>query len=208
MSFIESLPTITEFTRIYLAIFYSCVACFYTIKIIIAQKHKLVELVHPGERFSSTWWNHITFRIFRASIWMICLIRVFYEGVDNYLIMLTSLQTFPIILLGLILMTAGFSMTIIVHRSMGSKWRSGIDSQGPKQLITDGYFKRSRNPIFVCVAFSQLGFFLALPSVFTLICLLIGLLMLRRQIQSEELHLTKIFANEYRTYATDVRRWL
>ncbi|WP_426370099.1 methyltransferase family protein [Pseudocolwellia sp. HL-MZ7] len=207
MNFIESPSAIIEFARIYLAIFYSCVALFYTVKIIITQKNELVELVHSGERFSSTWWNHMTFRFFRASIWLICLSRVFYEGLDNYLIILTPLQAFPIILLGLILMTVGFSMTVVIHLSMGNKWRSGIDTAGPQQLITDGYFKRSRNPIFACIVVSQIGFFLALPSVFTLICLLIGVLMLHRQILSEEQHLTTLFANEYKTYATDVRRW-
>ncbi len=209
MDFIE-LPTTTliEFTRIYLAMFYTIVAVFYTVKIIITQKKQLVDLVHPGERYCSTWWNHLTFRFFRASIWLICLTRVFFEGIDTYLVMFTPLQSFPIILLGLVLMTVGFGMTIVIHLSMGDKWRSGIDNTGPKQLITDGYFRRSRNPIFVCVAFSQLGFFLALPSLFTLICLLIGVVMLHRQIIAEEQHLTNVFANEYKTYTTDVRRWL
>ncbi|MDO7083503.1 methyltransferase [Pseudocolwellia sp. AS88] len=208
MDFIQSPSGIIEFARIYLAIFYTCVALFYTVKIIVTQKKQLVDLVHPGERFCSTWWNHLTFRFFRASILLICLSRVFFEGIDTYLVMLTPLQTFPVIFVGIVFMTVGFGMTVVIHLSMGNKWRSGIDNTGPKQLITDGYFRRSRNPIFVCVAFSQLGFFLALPSLFTLICLLIGVVMLHRQIIAEEQHLTNVFANEYKTYATDVRRWL
>ncbi|XPF94442.1 methyltransferase family protein [Colwellia sp. RE-S-Sl-9] len=208
MNTINASSGIIEFTRIYLAIFYTCVAAFYTIKIILAQIKRPVELVLPGERFCSTWWNHMTFRFFRLSIWMVCLFRVFFEEIDNYLVMFTSLQTLPIIFTGITLMTLGFAMTIVVHRSMGDKWRSGIDLEGPKQLITNGFFKYSRNPIFLCVAVSQIGFFLALPSVFTLVCLIIGLLMLYRQILSEEKHLTKLFVNEYKIYTASVRRWL
>ncbi|ARD44753.1 isoprenylcysteine carboxylmethyltransferase family protein [Colwellia sp. PAMC 21821] len=204
----DNTSAIIEFTRLYLAVFYSSVAIFYTVRVIFSQKKSNTELIFPGQRFCSSWWNHMTFRLFRVTIWLVCLFRLFFPNLDNYLGILPSLDHAVILITGNVLLTIGFLLTIIIHFSMKRKWRSGIDPKGPEALITDGFFQYSRNPIFVSVALSQLGFFLALPSVFTLVCLLIGLYTLYKQTLAEERHLTEIFANKYKTYQTSVRRWL
>lgn len=205
---LDNTSSIIEFTRLYLAVFYSAVALFYTVRIITAQKSTNTGLVFPGERFCSHWWNHMTFRLFRASIWMVCVVRLFFPALDEYLGLITTFDNALVLILGNILLTFGFLMTIIIHFSMKQKWRSGVDPKGPDGLITDGFFKYSRNPIFVSVALSQLGFFLALPSLFTLVCLIIGLYTLFKQATVEEQHLAEIFPSNYKTYQANVRRWL
>ncbi|WP_310733491.1 methyltransferase [Colwellia sp. BRX10-3] len=150
----------------------------------------------------------MTFRIFRVSIWMVCVLRFYFPDIDGYLGIIPSLENVPMLISGNVLLTIGFLLTIIIHFSMSQKWRSGIDPKGPEQLITDGFFKYSRNPIFTSVALSQLGFFLALPSVFTLVCLIIGLYTLHKQTLAEEDHLSTALPSEYKLYSTNVRRWL
>ena len=200
--------TVVEFTRVYLAVFYTCVAAFYAVRITAKKRLGLPEVVFPGERFCSTWWNHMLFRAFRFSIWMVCLFRLFFPGRDGYLGFCVYLNVWPVVLAGDILLAAGFLLTVYIHFSLGGEWRSGIDPEGPKTLKTDGLYRFSRNPMFLGVAIAQFGFLLAMPSVFSSVCLAVGLYTLHSQAMAEEAHLSQLFPNEYRQYRERVRRWL
>jgi len=52
----------------------------------------------------------MVFRLFRASIWVVYLARLFFPIVDNYLGIIFLSQSFFILLLGDILLTFGFLM--------------------------------------------------------------------------------------------------
>ncbi len=208
MAYDSHLINIVEFTRLYLAVFYSFVAIFYTVKIVLAKRSQKSELVFSGKPLTATWYNHMTFRLFRVLIWWVCVLRFFYPDVDSYLGVLPATYCSYSILLGNGLLAVGFASTLVVHFSLGSQWRSGIDPQGPQQLITHGFYRYSRNPMFVGIAIAQLGFFLALPSLFSLICLFLGLTILYRQTLSEERHLLENFPGTYPQYQAQVRRWL
>lgn len=199
---------IIEFSRIYLAVFYTFVAAFYTIRIIYIKRTISHEVVFPGASFCTTWWNHLAFRFFRVAIWWVCVIRLFIPRVDGYLGIITFLQSTEVIISGLALLTLGFISTATIHFFMGDEWRSGIDPNGPKKIVTQGLYRYSRNPMFVFVALAQLGFFLALPSVFSLICLVIGLYTLDSQAKAEEKHLASVFPEDYAQYTNKVRRWI
>ena len=204
----DTTTTITEFTRIYLAVFYSAVAIFYTSRILLRQRRETSQLVHVGPRFTTNWWNHLLFRSFRAAIWMACLFRVFFPGLDAYLGLLPLINQWPLVLLGNLLLTAGFFFSVVAHFRLGKEWRSGIDPKGPANLHTEGFYRFSRNPMYLGIATAQLGFFLALPSAFSALCLLVGLYALRSQTLAEEKHLSNIFAEDYSRYQKAVPRWL
>jgi protein-S-isoprenylcysteine O-methyltransferase Ste14 len=53
----------------------------------------------------------------------------------------------------------------------------------------------------------QLGFFLALPSVFSLVCLVAGVLVITRQAKEEEKALAQRFGQDYEAYRAKVPRW-
>ncbi len=148
------------------------------------------------------------FRAFRFTIWMVCLFRLFFPALDNYLGFSVYLNVWPVVLAGNILLTAGFLFTVMIHFSLGGQWRSGIDPQAPGRLKTDGVYRFSRNPMFLGVATAQVGFLLALPSVFSSVCLVVGLYALYRQTMAEEAHLLARFPEDYRRYTKQVRRWL
>lgn len=204
----DNSSTIVEFTRVYLAVFYSFVAAFYAIRITAKKRTGSQEVVCPGSFLSPTWWNHTLFRVFRFSIWMVCLFRLFFPAVDNYLGIIVEIHVWPVVLAGIILLTAGFLLTVVVHFDWGQQWRSGIDPRGPEKLRTDGLYKYSRNPMFLGIATAQVGFFLALPCVFSGVCLVVGWYTLHRQTIAEEAHLLNRFPNDYRQYKDRVRRWL
>lgn len=199
---------IIEFTKVYLAVFYSIVAAFYTFRVINQQRKNGKELVFAGTQYCKTWWNHMAFRFFRIAIWMVCLLRPFYPNIDNYLGMINILELSSVIGLGLILLTIGFFFTALIHYSLGSEWRSGIDLSGPGRVITGGAYQFSRNPMFICIAMAQFGFFFAIPSVFSLVCLVIGLYTLNSQTLEEEIHLSQQFPKDYAAYKSKVRRWV
>lgn len=205
---IEPSSAIVEFTRVYLALFYTFVAVFYTLRIVARKRSQAGGVVFPGAPLCPTWWNHMIFRFFRAAIWMVCLCRWLFPAVDDYLGIFVELNTWPVVLAGNILLTGGFLFTLRVHFDLGRQWRSGIDPAGPERLRTDGFYRFSRNPMFVGVAVAQAGFFLALPSVFSAVCLALGWYTLYRQALAEEAHLLDRFADDYARYRGSVRRWL
>lgn len=199
---------IFEGVRLYLAFFYSLVAVFYTARILYLKRREVPELVFPGSRLSATWWNHMAFRWFRTLIWGVCVARVFEPSLDRFLGLFGWMSPDWIILSGAFLLTLGFVLAIAGHFTLGREWRSGIDPATPADLKVTGLYRYSRNPAFLGVAMSQIGFFLALPSLFTAVCLGVGLLALRRQTLAEERHLTSVFAERYADYQRRVRRWI
>ncbi|WP_017446967.1 methyltransferase family protein [Gayadomonas joobiniege] len=199
---------IAEFARWYLAIFFTFVACFYTIRIISLQQKSNTRYVHAGDKYSASWFNHLCFRVFRISIWAVCVVRFFYPDIDSYLGILPNLYQSEWILTGLILLTIGFVSTMYGHYALGPLWRSGMDKNSPNQLQTNGIYAYSRNPMYLSIAFAQLGFFLALPSAFSLICLIFGWIILYRQTLLEEAFLQRRFNEQYSQYKQTVRRWI
>lgn len=208
MEFNIASMNIIEFTRFYLAIFFTLVAAFYTLRIILIGRSTSTVLIFPGKRFCLTWWNHMAFRVFRAAIWMICLFRLTFPEVDNYLGLFYFLDSFAVVLMGNVFLTVGFIATIAIHISLGNEWRSGIDPNRPKFLLSKGVYQYSRHPMFLSIALSQLGFFMAVPSVFTLVCLIVGLYTLRCQALEEEKHLNQVLPVEYKSYSEQVPRWI
>lgn len=198
----------TDPLTISLAIFYSLVAIYYAVFIGRHQrKYGECSAVHMGTKYSLHWWNHLTFRVFRILIWGVCVARLFLPSLDNALGLFTwSAQ--DIAWVGFAMLSVGFAMAIVTHHQMHDHWRSGIDDDYQGALVTTGLFAFSRNPAFIGVAMAQIGFFLALPSVFSLICMCVGLTALRIQTYLEESHLTRQFGNEYKLYCQSVPRWL
>jgi protein-S-isoprenylcysteine O-methyltransferase Ste14 len=105
-------------------------------------------------------------------------------------------------------LSVGFAIALISYKQLGDLWRSGIDPEGPGKLQQQGLYKFSRNPMYVGVITAQLGFFLALPSVFTLVCLLVGVFAILRQVNAEELHLHRVLPGDYKQYMNNVPRWI
>lgn len=199
---------LTEFTRYYLAGFFTFVACFYTIRIVYLDKTSGQKCVHPGEKFTCSWFNHMLFRVFRIVIWGVCVVLVVYPQFDTYLGLLPSFGHPAVIISGNLLLTLGFVFTLIGHGTLGDAWRSGMDQTGTNKLITNGLYRYSRHPMYLAIGLAQLGFFLALPSIFTLTCLFFGWFTLYRQAALEEAFLLSRFKNEYQQYQTHVRRWI
>jgi protein-S-isoprenylcysteine O-methyltransferase Ste14 len=198
-----------EFSRWFLALFFTAVGLFYTLAILRKTRLAGRSPVTRGEPRSLHRLIHDTFAAFRAAILLVCIARVPFPTIDAWLLPIHWLWQPAVILGGNALMLVSFAAILVVHAAMAADWRSGIDvEKGPARLIETGAFAVTRNPTFVCIQAAQLGLFLSLPSVFTLICLIVGALAIHMQVRLEERWLEDRFGETWRRYASRVPRWL
>lgn len=109
---------------------------------------------------------------------------------------------------GVFFCLAGLSMLLWSLISFGQSFRVGIDTEHPDQLITNGVFAYTRNPIYETFAMILLGQFLIFPNWILLIYLGAGVWLFHRQVLREEEYLKKHYGREYMEYCTRVRRYL
>ena len=163
--------------------------------------------INYGKRGSAPWWHRHIFNVFRAFILGVCLVRIFAD-IDGWLGLFGWLYHWPVLLVGMLLLLASFTAANYLQAYMHEEWRSGIDPRkDQRKLLTSGPFSRSRNPLFLAVMMGQFGFFLALPSVFSLVCLVAGVLVITRQAREEEKALAVMFGEDYERYRVSVPRW-
>lgn len=201
MEFIEPL------VRHFLGIFFLMIGLQFAGRSIGLYQRMQFSHINYGERGSAPWWHRHIFNVFRTLILGICVVRIFAD-IDGWLGVFGPLYYWPVLLAGMLLLIASFTIVNYLQAYMHEDWRSGIDSrEDQRKLLTDGPFARSRNPLFLAVMAGQLGFFLALPSVFSLVCLVAGVLVITRQAREEEKALADKFGEDFERYRVRVPRW-
>ncbi len=195
------------FVRYFLGIFFLMIGLQFSGRSLGLFERMKVSYIHYGRRGSAPWWHRHTFNVFRSLILVICLARVVVD-LDPWLGVFDGLYIAPVLLLGMICLLASFTLVNYFQGYMHEDWRSGIDPQQKYHLLTEGPYRRTRNPLFMAVMLGQFGFFLALPSVFSGICLIAGVLVITRQAREEEKALAQMFGDAYEAYRQRVPRWL
>ncbi|HCN49981.1 MAG TPA: isoprenylcysteine carboxylmethyltransferase family protein [Chryseobacterium sp.] len=109
---------------------------------------------------------------------------------------------------GIIIMVLAFIWVVMAQFQMKNSWRIGIDDQMKTELVTNGLFQFSRNPVFLGMTASLIGFFLAFPTVIAFFFSLIGSILMQIQIRLEEEHLLKQHGQIYLAYKKKVGRML
>ncbi len=194
------------FNQYFLAAFFSVVALFYTVFILARARRYGGRFIHAGQRGTCHWWNHMIFRVFRVAIWGACVARLFFADTVDTVLGVVATPAW-VLWLGDVLLIAGFAGAAMSSMYLGQEWRSGVDA-GQRSLVTRGPFARSRNPIFLGAMTAQLGFLLALPSVFSLICLGLSWWTIARQVRIEERDWAQKAPESYQRYCSTVPRWL
>ena len=201
-------PQILDAVRWFLALFFPGVALFYILRLTLRRSVLGYSAVSHGTVGSQAWWLAKTFVFFRTAITAAMLARAFWPALDSYLLACTWLMTPVVVVSGVAVMVGAFTVVVVLNLTMGDAWRSGLAAAGgPPPLITKGVFAWTRNPMFLAVQVAQLGFFLAFPSGFTLLCLVVGVVVLHLQVRLEEAHLSRIHGEAYRDYAAQTPRW-
>lgn len=199
---------IALFVQHFLAIYFVMVGVHYTALSYALSERTGISHIGYGPRYSSGWWGRHVFNLFRATILAVCVVRLFAD-IDPWLGLIPLLYKPWILCLGVLCMLVSFAIIDYVHAYMHQDWRSGMTVADTEQnLVTTGPFSRSRNPLFIGILLGQLGFFLAVPSVFSLVCLLVGAIVIINQTRIEEKYLQMQFGEAYSRYLARVSRWL
>jgi len=110
---------------------------------------------------------------------------------------------------GLAIAVLGVAMTFAAQMDMGDEWRVGVDASEKTGLVTSGYFRLVRNPVFSAIMVAALGLVLTVPNAISIA----GFAMLTVSIQLqvrfvEEPHLLGLHGATYTEYARSVGRFL
>ena len=132
----------------------------------------------------------------------LCMLATWYFGE-------TSSQTLPLILIGTCLIGLGFLLAFdSISRFIKAK-TGVVPFSESTILITEGFYKYTRNPMYVGMNSFLLGLMLILKNPLNIIFLIIFFFIVRNMfVLKEEVQMEETFGEDYLTYKRKVRRWL
>ena len=121
----------------------------------------------------------------------------------------TSPQTLPFILIGLSLIGFGFLLAFnSISRFIKAK-TGVVPFSKSTALITEGFYKYTRNPMYVGMNSFLLGLLIILNNPINFIFLVTFFFIVRNLfVIKEEVQMLETFGEEYQAYKNKVRRWL
>ena len=146
------------------------------------------------------------FKLILIFMFIYILLFAFFPTLYENFLPFKQLDTLKIKYIGLGLLAFALIWTIIAQGHMKNSWRIGIDTESNTELITNGLFGLSRNPIFFGMLISLLGLFLTTPNALTALFLLLGYVLIQIQIRLEEEFLSNQHGQTYLSYKQKVRR--
>ncbi|WP_312303759.1 isoprenylcysteine carboxylmethyltransferase family protein [Chryseobacterium sp.] len=193
------------FIPIYFILFFA--VSFLGISIVVAQKIGKNPNVLPKDdsAYALIGWY---FKLILAALFIYTMLLVWFPAPTEKAFKITVLETEFIQYAGVILMIFALIWVVIAQFQMKDSWRIGIDDQINTRLITTGLFRFSRNPVFLGMTVSLVGFFLAFPTVIAFFFSVIGCILMQIQIRLEEEHLLKQHGQIYLEYKMKVSRML
>lgn len=135
-------------------------------------------------------------------------IYAFLSSLHEYLLPFWYLENQNLKYIGWALLIFSLIIVWLAQTNMKESWRIGIDEENKTELITNGFFAFSRNPIFLGIIITNIGLFLVLPNAFTLLIIALSTTSINTQIRLEEEFLTKEHGHAYIKYKSKVNRWL
>lgn len=150
-------------------------------------------------------------RYFKITIISLCIYVILFSmfpSMYQFFLPIELLEMEAIQFIGIGFLIVSIIWTIIAQNNMKDSWRIGVDANTKTELIKNGLFKFSRNPIFLGLMFSLTGLFLTTPNAFTLIILILGYVLIQIQIRLEEEFLIKQYGTVYIAYQQKVRRFI
>lgn len=193
---------------VFLACYFGFVALHYTAVLTAYRMRSGVRRAEIGPLGTANAGHQIVFRVFRALILAVCVVRVPYPELDDWLLTFDLPGGVLLSWIGVVMMVAGLGVVDFAHAYLNDDWRSGLAGGAGERLITGGPYATTRNPIFIGILMGQAGFFLALPSAFTVLSLIIGVVVILRQVGLEERALADRFGDAYAGYRALVPRWI
>jgi len=118
------------------------------------------------------------------------------------------LYNHPVMTAGILLILLGYGGTLWCYRSLGDSWRIGINRKEKNVLVTDGPYGYVRHPIYLFQMVMLSGVVLLLPTVFSLMILLIHMICSYVKALDEEGFLKGVYGSAYLDYIKMTGRFL
>ena len=116
---------------------------------------------------------------------------------------------FPYTLVGILLMVPGLWMNLWASKYFNTVGTTVKPFQVSEQLVTTGFYRYSRHPMYLGMLLILVGVFLFLGSLTPILVLPFFILLInRRFISPEEAMLLDRFGEAYEKYQKRVRRWI
>ncbi len=147
-------------------------------------------------------------KVVSASMFLYTLLYGFFPEWYPYFLPVVWLENDLLVYAGLAILTGSLIWIFISQGAMNKSFRIGIDENTKTDLVTNGIFSISRNPIYVGLISGFVGLFLVTPNAATLIFLLLIVLLIQVQVRLEEEYLTKMHGDDFLDYKKKVRRFL
>ena len=110
--------------------------------------------------------------------------------------------------LGWTLIVSGLVLTLAAAAEFRKHQTTIVPHQTPSQMITNGVFAQSRNPIYLADMLILIGVSIWTGSIVGMLSIPVFFLVLeRRFILPEEARLTAEFGDDYERYKKNTRRW-
>lgn len=135
-------------------------------------------------------------------------IYAFVPSWHKYLMPLWYLEQEHLVYIGWFLLIFSLLFVWFAQGNMRESWRIGINEENKTELVTNGIFSFSRNPIFLGIMIANIGLFLVLPNAFTMLIIALSTVSINTQIRLEEEFLKEEFGNQYTEYLSKVNRWI
>jgi protein-S-isoprenylcysteine O-methyltransferase Ste14 len=109
---------------------------------------------------------------------------------------------------GAVLMLCGIAFFAAAQLNMGASWRIGIKEGESPGLVTAGFHRLCRHPIYLGLLIAVAGYTALLPTPLSLLLLAAAYVGVRLQAAAEEAHLERTYGATYREYARRIGRLL
>lgn len=149
----------------------------------------------PPERKS---WQHRSFLLlFRCFLYPLMALSLLEFSIDE------SVIRYVVVASGTVLILVGFGFAIRITLQMG--WRNAFGEK--RGLVTDGYFSKSRNPVYVATWIGLVGWALVANSLLVSVLLGFWAVLYFLAPRFEEPWLEQMYGEEFRQYKSNVRRF-
>jgi protein-S-isoprenylcysteine O-methyltransferase Ste14 len=101
---------------------------------------------------------------------------------------------------GITLIVLGYAATLWCYASMGDTWRIGVNRNEKTALVTRGPYRVIRHPIYGFQIVMLAGAALLLPTIFSLVIIVIHFICVQAKAADEESYLLSVHGETYRDY--------
>ena len=147
------------------------------------------------------------FKLLFGLAFVVLAVNAFAPRWEVYLLPADFLQNETLHWVGLSLLHISLLLVLVAQAQMATSWRVGFDEKQKTELVQNGLFRYSRNPVFVGMLLTMLGLFFVLPNALTLLSMVMTWVVLQIQTRMEEEYLSKAHGAPYLNYLDRVRRW-